>query len=123
SYTNIVTCANGAQVSDTTCRPCAIGQINGNLGVQCACTQEELQTLMACLQPYDEEFINALGRKSQGSTCNRSLITDALCSSYTNIVTCANSAQVSDTTCRPCAIGQINGNLGRSRDSYVSPHS
>ncbi|KAK7499854.1 hypothetical protein BaRGS_00008945, partial [Batillaria attramentaria] len=112
SYTNIVTCVNGAQVSDTTCRPSAISQINGNLGVQCTCTQGEVQTLMACLLPYNDQFIAALGLKSQGSTCNRDLITDALCSSYTDIVTCANSAQVSDTTCRPSAISQINAQLG-----------
>ncbi|KAK7499848.1 hypothetical protein BaRGS_00008939, partial [Batillaria attramentaria] len=35
SYTNIVTCANSAQVLDTRCRPSDISQINAVLAVPC----------------------------------------------------------------------------------------
>ncbi|KAK7089669.1 hypothetical protein V1264_024902 [Littorina saxatilis] len=75
-------------------------------GSEAGCTYQELSLLFTCIRPYNAQFFNAIGVDS--STCDRDLITGDLCTSFTKIVTCVNSKQVSDVSCRPHAVGQIN---------------
>ena len=79
----------------------------GVSGVSSLCTSSELQSLLSCLQPYNAQFIAAL----TGDSCDRDQITDQICTSFAAIVTCTNGKDVSDTTCRPDAIGQMNAEL------------
>ncbi|KAK7106213.1 hypothetical protein V1264_017491 [Littorina saxatilis] len=75
-------------------------------GSEAECTQQEFNLLLSCIQPYNDQFLAALGQDA--IPCNRTLITGNLCTSFTKIVSCVNGKQVSDVTCRPAAVGQIN---------------
>ncbi|XP_070174146.1 uncharacterized protein [Littorina saxatilis] len=75
-------------------------------GSEAGCTDQELNLLFTCIIPYNVQFFNAIGVDS--STCDRDLINGDLCTSFAKIVTCVNSKQVSDVSCRPHAVGQIN---------------
>ncbi|KAK7106209.1 hypothetical protein V1264_017491 [Littorina saxatilis] len=79
-------------------------------GSEAACTQQELILMFSCIVPYNAQFFAALGQDSS-IPCDRTLITGDLCASFAKIVPCVNSKQVSDVTCRPGAVGQINANL------------
>nr|KAG5707293.1 hypothetical protein BaRGS_000067 [Batillaria attramentaria] len=78
------------------------------VGAHSLCTTEELNTLFACIIPYNSEFFDAIGR---GDTCDRSLITSQICVSFGKIVECVNSKDVSNTECRPSAVSQINSGM------------
>ncbi|XP_025101609.1 uncharacterized protein LOC112568514 [Pomacea canaliculata] len=133
NYGNIVTCVNNASLSTTTCRPVMVSQMDNVLAISCkvndfvgtctsapqlnegspnqGCDLTELTAIRQSISPYSTDLISYFGR---GGTCNRTFITQQVCSNYGNIVTCVNSASLSTTTCRPYMVSQMDNVLGIS---------
>ncbi|PVD27188.1 hypothetical protein C0Q70_12342 [Pomacea canaliculata] len=131
NYGNIVTCVNNASLSTTTCRPVMVSQMDNVLAISCkvndfvgtctsapqlnegspnqGCDLTELTAIRQSISPYSTDLISYFGR---GGTCNRTFITQQVCSNYGNIVTCVNSASLSTTTCRPYMVSQMDNVLG-----------
>ncbi|XP_025102187.1 uncharacterized protein LOC112568889 isoform X2 [Pomacea canaliculata] len=76
-------------------------------GTQAQCTQEELYTLYQCILPYNTKFMLTFGT---GGSCNRALISEDVCTDFTDIVVCANQKDIS-RTCRQYALGQIDQSM------------
>ncbi|XP_025103195.1 uncharacterized protein LOC112569588 isoform X2 [Pomacea canaliculata] len=74
------------------------------------CNATEVSAIETCISPYKA----GLSSFGTGGTCNRNLITQDVCNSYGNIVTCVNRASLSTTTCRPYMIPQMDAKLGIS---------
>ena len=54
----------------------ALWSVSGH-GVAAVCTADEVNMLLACITPYNTQFLDAFGNSS--SVCYRSLISSDLC--------------------------------------------